>query len=169
MQVPFDTARRFSEALARLHAAGSTEVLDEVVAQTINTLFSAHPPEQRKNWLRALQALPTPPLPLLPEILRGHLLLELLWAHKVQCHRQLHAGKPVAPQSNIALPSPPLTAREREVLACIALGQTDATIGQTLGIAPKTVSKHIEHILEKLGVETRTAAVAAYSPLGAWK
>jgi DNA-binding CsgD family transcriptional regulator len=29
-----------------------------------------------------------------------------------------------------------------------------------LGTSPKTVTKHLEHVFEKLGVETRTAAAA---------
>ena len=48
--------------------------------------------------------------------------------------------------------------REQEVLHRIALGETDAAIGLALGISPKTASKHVENILRKLGVETRTAA-----------
>lgn len=54
-----------------------------------------------------------------------------------------------------------LTHREREVLQHVALGETDAAIGRALAIAPKTASKHVENILRKLGVETRTAAVAS--------
>lgn len=54
-----------------------------------------------------------------------------------------------------------LTRRERQVLARIGLGETDAEIGKALGIAAKTASKHVEHVLEKLGVENRTAAVAS--------
>ena len=53
---------------------------------------------------------------------------------------------------------PQLTRREGEVLQRIALGETDAAIGRALGISPKTASKHVENILRKLGVETRTAA-----------
>ncbi len=34
------------------------------------------------------------------------------------------------------------------------------TVGIILGISWRTVEKHIEHILERLGVETRTAAAA---------
>ncbi len=57
-----------------------------------------------------------------------------------------------------------LTARERQVLARVALGETDRVIGRLLGIAPRTVSKHVENILRKLGVETRTAAAAVVRP-----
>ena len=53
----------------------------------------------------------------------------------------------------------PLTRRERDVLGCLSLGKTDRDIGLILGISPRTVQKHLEHVYPKLGVETRTAAV----------
>ena len=52
-----------------------------------------------------------------------------------------------------------LTEREREVLRWLAGGKTDRDIGDILGISPRTVHKHLQRIYEKLGVETRTAAV----------
>lgn len=54
-----------------------------------------------------------------------------------------------------------LTPREAEVLSWLAKGKTNRDIGDILGMSPRTVNKHLEHIYEKLGVETRTAAVAA--------
>ena len=51
-----------------------------------------------------------------------------------------------------------LTAREAEVLVWVARGKTNRDIGDILGMSPRTVTKHMEHILGKLGVETRTAA-----------
>jgi len=51
-----------------------------------------------------------------------------------------------------------LTAREAEVLYWVAKGKTNRDVGEILGSSPKTVTKHMEHILQKLGVETRTAA-----------
>lgn len=51
-----------------------------------------------------------------------------------------------------------LTPREAEVLLWVTRGKTNRDIGDILGAAPRTVTKHMEHILEKLGVETRTAA-----------
>lgn len=57
-----------------------------------------------------------------------------------------------------ALKSLRLTDRESEVLLWVSQGKTDAEIGTILGLSPKTVSKHLERIYQKLGVETRTAA-----------
>ncbi|MBU0747369.1 MAG: response regulator [Gammaproteobacteria bacterium] len=53
-----------------------------------------------------------------------------------------------------------LTPRETEVLSWISKGKTNRDIADILGMSPRTVNKHLEHIFEKLGVETRTAAAA---------
>jgi DNA-binding CsgD family transcriptional regulator len=57
---------------------------------------------------------------------------------------------------------PDLTAREREVLAWVARGKTNAEIAQLLWLSPSTVRKHLENVYAKLGVSTRTAAVARF-------
>lgn len=56
--------------------------------------------------------------------------------------------------------APPLTEREREILDLVAEGKTNAEIAEAIWIAPGTVRKHLENIYEKLGVHSRTAAVA---------
>ncbi len=53
-----------------------------------------------------------------------------------------------------------LTEREVEVLRWVACGKTNRDIGDILGLSPRTVNKHLEHVYVKLGVETRTAAAA---------
>lgn len=53
-----------------------------------------------------------------------------------------------------------LTKREAEVLHWATLGKTDKIIAEILGASPRTVSKHMEHVLVKLEVESRTAAAA---------
>ena len=52
-----------------------------------------------------------------------------------------------------------LTAREREILALVAQGHTNAQVAAALWISPATVGKHLENAYSKLGVATRTAAV----------
>lgn len=51
-----------------------------------------------------------------------------------------------------------LTGREGEVLYWVVRGKTNRDIGDILGSSPATVKKQLEHIFQKLGVETRTAA-----------
>ncbi|PKO79790.1 MAG: DNA-binding response regulator, partial [Betaproteobacteria bacterium HGW-Betaproteobacteria-13] len=53
-----------------------------------------------------------------------------------------------------------LTGREAEVLYWVIRGKTNRDIGDILGTSPRTVHKHLEHVFEKLGVETRTAAAS---------
>jgi DNA-binding NarL/FixJ family response regulator len=54
-----------------------------------------------------------------------------------------------------------LTEREREVLSLLTRGYTNRQIAEALLITPNTVKKHVDHILQKLGVSTRAGAVAA--------
>jgi DNA-binding response OmpR family regulator/DNA-binding CsgD family transcriptional regulator len=53
-----------------------------------------------------------------------------------------------------------LTPRETEVLSWVAKGKTNRDIADILGMSPRTVNKHLEHVFEKLGIETRSAAAA---------
>lgn len=52
-----------------------------------------------------------------------------------------------------------LTAREAQVMEWVTAGKTNRDIAVILDISPRTVTKHLERIFVKLGVETRTAAV----------
>lgn len=97
--------------------------------------------------------------------------LELLRPHLAHLYR-IYGGSDAAsgaragsePVSNPVQPLPrtpqteQLTPREAEVLQWIACGKTDADVAALLGLSPRTVQKHLEHIYLKLGVETRTAA-----------
>ena len=56
----------------------------------------------------------------------------------------------------------PLTAREYAVARLITEGLTNGEIADSLGIAPKTASSHVEHILAKLGA-SRRAEIAAWA------
>ncbi|GAA1784787.1 response regulator [Agromyces lapidis] len=60
-----------------------------------------------------------------------------------------------------------LTVREAEVLALVAEGRTNREIGKTLFLSEATVKSHLVHIFTKLGVGSRTAAVARARELGA--
>lgn len=61
------------------------------------------------------------------------------------------------------LASAALTPRETEVLSWVAKGKTNRDVAEILGMSPRTVNKHLEHVFEKLGVETRAAAAALAS------
>jgi HD-GYP domain-containing protein (c-di-GMP phosphodiesterase class II) len=51
-----------------------------------------------------------------------------------------------------------LTEREVDVLSLIARGRSNREVAATLGISPKTVGHHVEHIYAKAGVTTRAGA-----------
>lgn len=51
-----------------------------------------------------------------------------------------------------------ITQREAEVLLWLSRGKASRDIGEILGLSPRTVTKHLESIYAKLGVENRTAA-----------
>ena len=59
-----------------------------------------------------------------------------------------------------------LTRREREVLAEICAGQTNAAIAAKLFISAKTVDHHVSAVLAKLGAPNRNAAAARAAKLG---
>ncbi|MFE7767303.1 response regulator transcription factor [Streptomyces sp. NPDC057438] len=66
-----------------------------------------------------------------------------------------------AGQSASAATSSPLTPREKEVAALVAEGMSNRQIASALDLSPRTVDRHIEHILAKLGFRSR-ARVAAW-------
>jgi len=51
-----------------------------------------------------------------------------------------------------------LTARERDVLACVARGLPNRAIAEALGITERTARTHVSNILAKLGLSSRTQA-----------
>lgn len=67
---------------------------------------------------------------------------------------------PVTPSAVPASLPGGLTAREVEVLGLVARGHTNRAIAETLVISEHTVARHLQNILTKLGVGSRTAAAA---------
>jgi DNA-binding CsgD family transcriptional regulator len=52
------------------------------------------------------------------------------------------------------------SAREIQVLWCVARGDTNAQIGRALHVSEETVKSHVRHLLEKLKARNRSHAVA---------
>jgi DNA-binding CsgD family transcriptional regulator len=61
-------------------------------------------------------------------------------------------------------PVPRLTPRQNDLLRLLAAGHTNTQIARRLGISEGTVRTHLEHIYDKLGVSSRTAAVTRAFP-----
>lgn len=75
------------------------------------------------------------------------------YTHAVRC---LPHSTLISPQKAAKRTFDGLTQREREVAALIAQGCTNAAIAQALTLSERTIEKHVENIMNKLGVNTRT-------------
>lgn len=97
---------------------------------------------------------------------KGYLLKEASCEELMACIRAVHAGKShIAPAvaSRLAerVGGPELSPRELEVLHLMSDGKSNKEIGSLLYIEEGTVKVHVTHILDKLGVSSRTAASVA--------
>lgn len=100
----------------------------------------------------------------------GYLLKDVSDVDLVAAVRNAAAGQPtLAADAQRALiqaatnPKPPgsdLTEREREVLALMVKGMSNDEIAEHLVVRPSTAKFHVSNVLSKLGVTTRTEAVA---------
>ncbi|GAA2393737.1 response regulator transcription factor [Streptomyces glaucosporus] len=68
--------------------------------------------------------------------------------------------------SRLRTPGAALTRRETEVLALVAEGLSNRAVGARLHLTEGTVKSHLARVYAKLGVDSRTAAVAAATGLG---
>jgi len=96
---------------------------------------------------------------------RGYLLKSTPPNELVQAIRQVHAGKKRVPPDVAAqlaehMSYESLTGREIEVLKQVAGGNRNRDIAERLFISEETVKVHIKHIMEKLGANDRTQAIA---------
>ena len=62
-----------------------------------------------------------------------------------------------------------LTGRQCELLRLVAAGHDNIAIACELGLSPATVRKHLENAFARLGVSSRTAAVAKIYPDATWR
>jgi DNA-binding CsgD family transcriptional regulator len=90
---------------------------------------------------------------------RDRAVLDLLLPHLKQFRRRAASRRRVSAEA--ASGADRLTRREREIVHRVAEGRTNAEVASLLRISPETVRKHLENAYDKLGVHTRTGAVAA--------
>jgi DNA-binding CsgD family transcriptional regulator len=120
-------------------------------------------PEPLARWLaRARVAGLAPPGPFVAEGPEGTLVGRLLTAASPDGHDVLlfEERRRDEPRDLAALAALGLSARQSEVLALAARGFTNAEIAARMGISPRTVQKHLEHVFDRLGVRTRAGAAA---------
>ena len=60
-----------------------------------------------------------------------------------------------------------LSARELDVLSCVALGHTNVEAAEEMGIGAETVKSYLRYVMRKLGAHTRYEAVNAARRIGA--
>ena len=100
----------------------------------------------------------------------GYLLKDVSADELARAIRAAHAGRatlsPEAAQALVEtanlppLPGLDLTEREREVLALMVEGLNNTQIAGRLTVSPSTIKSHVSSVLSKLGVASRTEAVA---------
>lgn len=88
---------------------------------------------------------------------------ELVQAIRAASQGRTALGPAVAERllGRVRAPALAPTVRELEVLALVAQGQSNDQIARTLFVSRATIKTHLTHLYEKLGVTSRTAAVAA--------
>jgi DNA-binding NarL/FixJ family response regulator len=79
---------------------------------------------------------------------------------RIGAHAGADAAAALAREFEGGQPASPLTSRECEVLRRVAEGRTNKVIAKDLVVSEHTVNRHVTNILAKLGVGTRSAAVA---------
>ena len=97
--------------------------------------------------------------PDLPDILRG-----AARAHRLRAEGAAPQGP--AKTATGASAAEALSERESEVLRWLATGASNKAIARRLELSPNTVKTHLKRVYEKLGVDSRTAAVARAQALG---
>ncbi|GJD51250.1 Protein-glutamate methylesterase/protein-glutamine glutaminase [Methylobacterium crusticola] len=111
-------------------------------------------PPQARAWLRAAGA----PLTLAAPDGRG---IQLSWIGRVGREEILLRLSRIAGDEIAHLRGRfGLTQREAEVLIWVSRGKASRDIGEILSLSPRTVTKHLEQVYAKLGVENRTSASA---------
>ena len=95
---------------------------------------------------------------------KAYLLKDITLEELVDCIEKVHQGQtcvspPVAAKLAERMASPELTERELKVLRRMVAGRSNKEIAADLSITEGTVKTHVNHVLDKLGVNDRTQAV----------
>lgn len=171
-------ARLMHQQKQMLDATGSAilslNLNGEIIWQTpiVNELLKTHDVEmihfqQSLNvWLQDLMKQPDQAHLMFGQYGHDHQQLQLNLLTKIDAENsykhvlvQLKEQMQMPSIEEIAHACPNLTPREAEVMYWVTMGKTNRDIAEILQLSPRTVNKHLEHVFEKLFVETRTAAV----------
>ena len=113
-------------------------------------------PSALRRWLRAQLAAPLlPPVPLHLPVSDGVLVLRLATRAEGRCTIVVQRTRGDVRQE----PWRRLTPREREILGWVGAGKSNPEIAAILQMSRRTVEKHMERVLAKLSLESRTQAI----------
>jgi DNA-binding CsgD family transcriptional regulator len=153
-----------------LNATGAVQFCSELAQNCLETFFPSEKPFKGGlpltvgNWVRReIAAFATNDLAVrLPQslnVLHGDRSLQIRLANPSNNTVYILVLRAEDPTSELKkLSSLGLGPRGTEVLYWLAKGKTNGEIGIILGARPRTIEKHVEGILAKLGVENRVAA-----------
>lgn len=155
-------------AILSLNLNGEIIWQTPIVSELLKThdVEMAHFQQSLNVWLQDLIKQPDQANLMFVQYGHGHQPLQLNLLTKIVAE---HSSKHVLVQlkeqtqmpsvEDIAHACTNLTPREAEVMHWVTMGKTNRDIAEILQLSPRTVNKHLEHVFEKLFVETRTAAV----------
>lgn len=128
-----------------------------------------HLPDLLNSWLTHertrlddIDDVPLPSAPLVVSKENQKLTIRFLWGGKSAGQDMLLIEEESELITTGLLVDTQLTDREYEILAFLSQGKSNSEMGQVLSISPLTVKKHLEHIYSKLGIHSRSAAVARF-------
>lgn len=161
--------------------AGEVQFMTQRAEELLSQYFSPHIPdslpESLRHWLQDQISrltfngdIPSRCLPLHIQQAGKQLIVRLIPDRIKEQYILLLEEEELQSFSISALELLGLTKREAEALFWIAKDKSNPAIAKVLGCSEGTVRKHLEHLYEKLGVQTRTAAVmVALEKLGLFK
>jgi DNA-binding CsgD family transcriptional regulator len=140
---------------------GARQLLGDTVANSRGL------PGAVRDWISRHRDPRAAAQPLLLDTTEGTLLVRLLPNKRADRREVLLLERGTEELSVIALRSLGLTARQAETLRSAALGHTASQTAARMGIAPRTVEKHLQHVYAKLGVRSLVqAAATAWAAVG---
>jgi DNA-binding response OmpR family regulator/DNA-binding CsgD family transcriptional regulator len=150
-----DAESQLAQSLDRalLVADGDGRVVFQTLRAThlLHQHLPSHQPGRLPEELRGVDKFVSP---------AGTLLVRRFIGPGVEPLTVLQLTEEAAPPGPKELTALGLTPRQAEVLYWIAQGKTNSEVAVILGTSPRTVDKHVEQLLERLGVENRLAAAA---------
>jgi DNA-binding CsgD family transcriptional regulator len=152
--------------VAACAATGAVHALSAGAVQFLQQHFQAdfegncRLPEEAYSWFRSQQTDPLAVAPRwrMPFVMQSRGAKLTVRIAREEPDEILLLLKRIEPASASPRVACRLTRRESEILYWIREGKRNSEIGLILELSTRTVGKHVEHIFQKLGVETRTAA-----------